>query len=133
MPIIEFSVPPWVLFESDQLNVVSTTKNLLSLRENHTQYLTQSTKEGMESGLPVIRPMWWSNPNDHVTWTIDDQYYVGDDLLVAPIVTTESDARKVYLPDGKWVGKDHEVKKGPRWITVSASSHEVPIFYKVSP
>ncbi|GAV01481.1 hypothetical protein RvY_12187 [Ramazzottius varieornatus] len=133
MPVIEFTVPPWVFPETEQQDIVEAARNLLSLRQNHTEYIVRSAKECLKSSLPLIRPMWWKHPTDHVTWTIDDQYFVGNKLLVAPIVSSESDSRKIYLPDGKWAGSDGEIEKGPRWLSVTVSLQEIPIFWEVMP
>lgn len=43
------------------------------------------------------------NTCDPETYSIDDEYLFCDDLLVAPIIGTESDEREVYLPAGTWV------------------------------
>ena len=48
---------------------------------------------------------------------IDDQYYFGNDLLVAPVMN-DSGIRRVYLPAGEWVDFwTGEWIDGPRWLT----------------
>jgi hypothetical protein len=56
---------------------------------------------GPHSGLPMWRPCPWYSPHDSATWSIGDQFMLGDDLLVAPILTPLHE-RKVYLPAGAW-------------------------------
>lgn len=35
---------------------------------------------------PIARPMWWLDPRDEATFTIHDQFALGDDFIVAPVV-----------------------------------------------
>ena len=39
---------------------------------------------------------------DEVTFTISDQFALGDDLIVAPVVEKGARARDVYLTRGTW-------------------------------
>jgi alpha-glucosidase (family GH31 glycosyl hydrolase) len=59
-----------------------------------------------------MRPLWWVAPNDTNTFAIDDQFLLGNDLMVAPVVTDNTGKRNIYLPSGQW--KDHKgvVHKG---------------------
>ncbi len=54
-----------------------------------------------ETGTPVCRPLVWNYQDDQQTWFVEDEFTVGDDLLVAPFMNPEPD-REVYLPEGKW-------------------------------
>ena len=59
-------------------------------------------------------------PEDETAWFIDDEYLLGDDLLVAPLMENTT-ARKVYLPSGKWI--DYQTKKiyeGEKWHAIEA-------------
>ncbi|NTW78423.1 MAG: hypothetical protein HGB33_11755, partial [Syntrophaceae bacterium] len=60
--------------------------------------------------------MIFHHPHDKICWHIHDQYYFGDDFLVAPVMNS-ANTRDVYLPEGRWVtifcGKD---TTGEKWI-----------------
>ncbi|MFD1432338.1 TIM-barrel domain-containing protein [Lacticaseibacillus yichunensis] len=63
-----------------------------------------------ENGAPVLRPTWWTGDQDALTQDLTDQFLVGDDLLVAPLIdayglaTTGAAKRAhVYLPAGSWL------------------------------
>lgn len=53
--------------------------------------------------LPLVRPLFveLGFSNSKVA-SIDDQFYLGEDILVSPIITA-SDQRKFYLPEGEWI------------------------------
>ncbi|WP_169082564.1 TIM-barrel domain-containing protein [Paenibacillus sp. PL91] len=60
----------------------------------------------------------------------DDQYMIGDSLLVAPLVEGESE-REVLLPSGSWIGfETGEQYKGGGVIRVRAELATIPIFVR---
>ena len=46
--------------------------------------------------------MWWLDPRDEATFTIHDQFALGDDLIVAPVVERGATTRDIYLTQGRW-------------------------------
>ena len=59
-------------------------------------------KNASETGVPVIRPLFFEYPDDQNTYQIDNQYMLGTDLLVAPVLKRNAKSRKVYFPKGTW-------------------------------
>ncbi|MCF6283397.1 MAG: hypothetical protein L3J28_14550 [Candidatus Polarisedimenticolaceae bacterium] len=65
-----------------------------------------------EYGLPLVRPMFITDDHDYALFNdkqafLNNQYFVGNDLLVAPVLDKESRGgngwRDIYLPvDNKW-------------------------------
>lgn len=49
-----------------------------------------------------MRPLWWLDPHDEATYGIFDQFALGDDLIVAPVVTKGAISRDIYLTAGTW-------------------------------
>lgn len=78
-------------------------RNILRLRENLRPYIGQQMKTASEKGWPVIRPMFFTYPQDENCWKLNDQYLFGDDILFAPILQQGQIVRTVYVPDGEWV------------------------------
>jgi len=37
-------------------------------------------EEWQEAGNPIYRPLWWLSPNDPITFTIDDEFLIGDEV-----------------------------------------------------
>lgn len=67
--------------------------------------------------MPLVRPLWMLDPNDPSCHTAIDEFSIGDDLLVAPILYAGVKQRDVYLPAGVWKdGIDGSLRKGSRWI-----------------
>ena len=44
--------------------------------------------------------MWWLDPQDAAALAIDDQFLLGDEVLVAPVLEEGAVTRHVYLPSG---------------------------------
>jgi alpha-glucosidase len=69
--------------------------------------------------------------DDPSTYNLDDQFMVGDDLLVAPILKPDVTKRLVYLPAGLWY--DYWTNKkytGGTMISVEAPLDVVPMFVR---
>ncbi len=61
-------------------------------------YRKNAVRENAQQGLPVMRPMFLHYEQDEPSWTIKDQYLLGRDVLVAPIVSEGWQSRMVHLP-----------------------------------
>ncbi|ACU78734.1 glycosyl hydrolase, family 31 [synthetic Mycoplasma mycoides JCVI-syn1.0] len=66
--------------------------------------------ESITKGLPILRPMVLENQNNKIARLIDDQYYIGSNLLICPILKQNSTNRDVFLPDGSWYKLDDKSK-----------------------
>lgn len=88
-------------------------------------------KEAHEKGTPVMRTLFYEFSEDRTCWEIEDQYLYGGDILVASVLSANSENGKLYLPKGEWV--EYETKKGykgKQWITVKTSIDEIPVFVR---
>jgi len=102
------------------------------LREKLRPYLREVMRDAHENGQPVMRAMFHDFPDDERAWTCDDQYMLGPDLLVAPVVIEGAIRREVCLPAGTtwtslWSGSRHE---GGQVITVDAPIEDIPVFVR---
>ena len=66
----------------------------------------------------------------YICYTLDSQYYFGDDIIFAPIVNKGQTEKEVYIPDGEWLLlKDKKIyTKG--WHSIKADIHEFIAFVK---
>ena len=65
-------------------------------------YLYALAQEASQNGLPVVRPLGLTWPQDGQAWASSLELTVGDALLAAP-VTTDGSSSTVYLPAGTWI------------------------------
>jgi len=107
-------------------------KNLLLLREKIKPYILEQMKKAHNEGIPVMRPLFFDFPNDKITYSIDDEYMFGPDILVAPVVYEGARSKKVYLPEGaKWTSPNNDrVYEGGQWIECDAPLNVIPVFLR---
>ncbi|MCS7120136.1 MAG: alpha-xylosidase [Nitrososphaerota archaeon] len=81
--------------------VASLVRKWLRLRYAIIPYLFNECRKVIKTGLPIFRALIFHHSDDPFSWFIDDEFYCGDSLLVAPILNPEG-IRDVYLPAGEW-------------------------------
>jgi len=66
-------------------------------------YVYAQAKDSSERGLPMLRALFIEFPEDAGSWTVEDEYLFGSQILVAPLVEAGATGRDVYLPPGQWI------------------------------
>jgi alpha-glucosidase len=90
--------------------------------------------EAEAHGYPVVRAMFLEFPDDPHAYEVDDQFMLGSEILVAPVLNPQQNGRSVYLPAGKWVhvwsSKQFGDPGHPVMVVVPAPIGEPPVFLK---
>ncbi|XP_033207115.1 myogenesis-regulating glycosidase isoform X2 [Belonocnema kinseyi] len=115
LPVIRFTHLPSKYADTELLGMAKT---LTTLRQKTvTPLLKKYANNTLDTGLPIIRPLWMLDPTDPACHVVVDEFSVGEELIVAPILYSGSRQREVYLPGGVWRdGIDGSLRKGSRWI-----------------
>src|SRR5215216_2063199 len=106
-------------------------RKYLKLRYTLLPYLYTALEEAHRTGLPLFRPLVLNYQLDSNTFNLDDEFIIGEDLLVAPILQPNQTSRLVYLPAGAWY--DYWTNKkyaGGTMISVDAPLDVVPMFVR---
>ena len=149
MPAVQWSIPPWDISDIALKACLAAER---AREEVLLPRLPMLARMASQTLVPICRPLWWLDPTDEETFAIDDQFLIGDDVVVAPVVQEGARWRKVYLPKGEWTqwGIDSHVNIngtgrsyhrhfytnadmifiGPCWIVVDAPIERLPIFMK---
>ena len=111
-------------------DVYKILKGLVDTRETLRPYVKEQMVKAHEKGTPVIRPLFYDNPEDETCWDVNDEYMFGPDILVAPVLYEGMRERSVYLPAGRtWkevqTGKVYE---GGTTVTCDAPLSVIPVF-----
>jgi len=97
-------------------------RHYIELRYQLMPYLYSLFAEAARSSAPIIRPLFWHHADDLTAVDTPDQFLLGRDLMIVPILKQGSVARCVYLPAGDWyefwsgekiVGRQHVVAPAP--------------------
>jgi alpha-glucosidase len=118
---------PWVFGEA----ATDIVKKYIKLRYNWLPYLYSLFHESSKTGVPIVRPLVLEFPEDENTFNISDQFMVGSNVMVAPILRPGITHRSVYLPQGTWYDYwTKEAYEGGKHILIEAALDVLPIFIK---
>lgn len=95
-------------------------------------YVRSAADDAQNRGLPLMRALFLHHPQDRSCWTIQDQYFYGRDLMVAPIVTEDAAGRRVYLPADDWLDFYDGNPVTPGWHWVDAAYGRPPAFVRAA-
>jgi alpha-D-xyloside xylohydrolase len=100
------------------------------LRERLRDYTRAVMAEAHHDGQPVMRGLFHEFPDDPAAWDVTDQFLLGPDLLVAPVLEAGATSRAVYLPAGaRWRSlTTGVVHPGGGRVTADAPLDVVPVF-----
>lgn len=111
--------------------VTDINRKFIRLRYRLLPYLYDLFFEGEKTGLPVIRPLVLHYETDKEVWNLNDEFLVGESLLVAPVLLQGAVRRLVYLPEGTWYGfEDKKEYQGGQYYVAEAPLDTCPMFVK---
>lgn len=58
--------------------------------------------EAHRTGAPLARPLFFEYPEDENTWSIDQQFLLGNSLLISPVLKQGETSVDAYFPKGIW-------------------------------
>lgn len=94
-------------------------------------YLYSLAKEASRSGAPLVRHMFYEHPDRPDLASVDDAFYLGPALLVAPVVHRGERQRSLELPAGLYVDwRDGTLLLGGRTVTLDAPLDKLPILLR---
>ncbi len=112
-----------------------TILEAVRLRYSLFPYIYTMARKTYDTGMSICRPLYYEYPEVEEAYTYDNEYFFGDDILVAPI-TEKAEAngmttKSIWLPEGKWWSvATNEMIEGPRLVTMSFSDQQIPYFYR---
>lgn len=88
-------------------------------------------KESAVSGEPIVRNMEYVFPHQGYSEIID-QFILGNDILVAPVLEKNTYIREIIFPSGKWLGDDESIVSGPCKIIVQVPINRLPWYRRIN-
>lgn len=119
---------PWMYPE-----VLGSIRELIKFRTKIIPYIYSELRKTSTSYHPIIRPTFYDFEHDETTFEENDDFMLGDSLLVASVVEKGKKEREVYLPNnpGGWydfhVGTWYE---GGKKVEIPAPLHYTPLLAK---
>jgi alpha-glucosidase (family GH31 glycosyl hydrolase) len=106
------------------------------LRAKLLPYIYSCARDATKSSVPMIRPMYIDHPDREEAYHNGQEYYLGDNLLVAPIAMPGVGPNRVawqhvWFPEGTWfqffTGEKYD---GPAGVVAAADINEFPLFVR---
>lgn len=98
------------------------------LRMNLLPYLYSTALDCTAQGTPMMRPLVYNWHDDADAVAVEDEFMLGDSLLVAPLLQENTMDRSLYLPQGQWYSLfSHTCYSGRRSIRF-VEEGRLPVF-----
>jgi alpha-glucosidase (family GH31 glycosyl hydrolase) len=122
-PLSQFSYFPWNYEEP-------TKTHLLHLAKAHKALEKYIVESSAHQNAPLLRPLWYDEPENQEYYKIGDQFFLGEDLLVCPVLDPGQHQREVILPKGDWIDARNGQKMSAGKHIVNAPCPGMPVFVK---
>ena len=126
-PMMQISASPWRVLDARHQEIFS---DVLALRQKFAPTIAALAKKTGETGEPILRSLEYNYPGKGYAHVIDE-FMMGEDLLVAPVLKKGAASRDVVLPPGMWRADDGSSLSGPCTITVRTPLSRLPHFVRV--
>ncbi len=113
MPMMQISASPWCVLDKEHSDMV---KEAMNLHDKFGELILSLAENAAQTGEPIIRHMAYEFPDCKME-EVSDQFMLGSDILVAPVLKKGVRKRYVKLPEGSWQTADG---------TVYTQSGEIP-------
>lgn len=132
--------PPWKQIDRKKNNAGQLLENwqnlearcreIIGWRMQLIPYMTAAFQRYAEDGTPPFRALALDAPLDKRLYEVDDQYMVGDRMMVAPLFAGEA-SRKVVLPEGEWHDFwTGDAIEGDTELSIPVSFERIPVYVK---
>ncbi|MCL4140058.1 UNVERIFIED_CONTAM: hypothetical protein GTU68_009452 [Idotea baltica] len=126
MPAIQFSLLPW----NYSIDVTQISRDVTELHASYAPLIIETGQNATQGAGPIARPTWWLCPQNEDCLLADQQFLLGDDILVTPVVTEAATSKDVVFPPGTWMQSDTGTTfEGPSTTTLSDITIESNIFF----
>ena len=107
-------------------------KKAIELRYKLLPYNYTLAFENNQTGAPLMRPLFFEEPENLEIYEVADTYLWGNDFLVSPVMQDSINKKEVYFPgNGNWFdfysGKKH---KGGTRDSISVSQDHIPTYVR---
>lgn len=98
-------------------------------------YIYTAARETFDTGTGICRPLYYEYPETEEAYRFENEYFFGNDILVAPITEAARDGKtsmkEIWFPKGIWwSASTNEIIEGPCTATLEFKADEIPYFYR---
>jgi len=120
----------WPLQHNDQA-IRNDAIKYCRTRYEMMPYLYSYAHLAARTGMPMVRSMFFEDPENEIAWQKDMQYYWGREMLVAPNCSDGNNNVSVWFPKGDWYDYWNDDKlEGDKTVNYYAPTGVTPVFVK---
>ncbi|HZZ98193.1 MAG TPA: glycoside hydrolase family 31 protein [Jatrophihabitantaceae bacterium] len=94
-------------------------------------YIDAQVSRAVRTGEPIMKPLFFDFPKDRASYSISNEWLLGDSLLAAPVLTN-ANSRDIHLPAGLWYDVlRHRVVSGATLTGYHAALGQTPMFIRL--
>ena len=125
---------PWNIAERNADDrVLPAFRRFAQLRERLVPYLAAEARKSIDTGAPLMRPLYFDAPGDENVWSHPLQWMLGDHILVSPVTEVGATEWSIYLPEGDWVDAwTGGAMVGGQVVVRPAPINEIPIYVRAA-
>lgn len=111
-------------------------RDAINTRYQLEPYIYHNARKTYDDGISICRPMYYDYPEENNAYKFKNQYFFGDDMIVAPIATkadalTGLSSKEIWLPEGEWFEMHSGILlTGNQIIKKDFAMNEVPVYAK---
>jgi alpha-glucosidase len=118
---------PWVYGEP----FTTDARKAIEQRYRLLPYLYTAFRQHLLTGKPLLRNLFFEDQADPMCRKFGDQFFCGDNILVAPVVKEKVKTVTLYLPKGDW----YDFYKGKHYVggkkyKVTTKTDRIPMFVR---
>lgn len=128
MPMMQFSVAPWRILDERHLACCLAAAKL---HREFSETFWKLAQNAAQTGEPILRCLAYEYPNSGYE-QVTDQFLLGSDILVAPVLEAQAKSRRIVLPAGDWKDDLGESHHGPVAIETPVTLERLPRYFRLN-
>lgn len=126
-PMMQFSWAPWRVLSKENYDIVV---DAYKLHNKFSNEIIDLVAHAEKTGEPILRALEYVDPHRGYA-PITDEFMLGNDILVCPILTKGTFEKEITFPSGKWQGVDKNVYEGNQKAIVKAPLDKLLYFRRI--